>query len=125
MCMTGIGNSKGDYERLITALKDIKDGETKADSPKEAAWDAGALYELMNKRREMREIPGSWEWVKAEEADGRVAAESIVPYPPGIPLVCAGEVIDSESVLWAETNRKHGERVFGMTEEGLVKVGIL
>ncbi|PIC69563.1 lysine decarboxylase [Sporosarcina sp. P16b] len=36
------------------------------------------------------------EWVSMQDATGRVAADAIIPYPPGIPLVCAGERICQE-----------------------------
>jgi hypothetical protein len=32
--------------------------------------------------------------VPLTEAAGKVAAEAITPYPPGVPLICPGEVID-------------------------------
>ena len=34
------------------------------------------------------------ETVRAERAAGRIAAETVVPYPPGIPAIAPGEVID-------------------------------
>lgn len=37
--------------------------------------------------------------VPLEAADGRIAAEAIVPYPPGIPAVLPGEVIDVRRLL--------------------------
>ncbi|PID14013.1 lysine decarboxylase [Sporosarcina sp. P34] len=36
------------------------------------------------------------EWVGIQDATGKVAADAIIPYPPGIPLVCAGERIYQE-----------------------------
>jgi arginine/lysine/ornithine decarboxylase len=30
-----------------------------------------------------------------EEATGMIAAETVTPYPPGVPLICPGEVIDA------------------------------
>jgi arginine decarboxylase len=33
------------------------------------------------------------EWVPFEESVGRIAAASIIPYPPGIPLLIAGEIV--------------------------------
>ncbi|CAM3254140.1 aminotransferase class I/II-fold pyridoxal phosphate-dependent enzyme [Filibacter tadaridae] len=41
-----------------------------------------------------KEIEGmETEWVTFEEALGRVAAASVIPYPPGIPLLIAGEAV--------------------------------
>lgn len=36
------------------------------------------------------------ERIKLEESEGRVAAEMVIPYPPGIPLLYPGEVITGE-----------------------------
>ena len=38
------------------------------------------------------------ETVAAEAAGGRVAAEMVVPYPPGIPAIAPGEVVSQELV---------------------------
>lgn len=36
------------------------------------------------------------EWCEIENTEGYIAKEAIVPYPPGIPLVCPGEIISKE-----------------------------
>lgn len=38
------------------------------------------------------------EWIPYEDSVGRVAAASIIPYPPGIPLLIAGEIVKDEHV---------------------------
>ncbi|MDV6378946.1 aminotransferase class I/II-fold pyridoxal phosphate-dependent enzyme [Sporosarcina sp. GW1-11] len=38
------------------------------------------------------------EWKHIDEATGCIAAEAIVPYPPGIPLLCAGERVSQEHI---------------------------
>ena len=43
------------------------------------------------------------EWIVVQEAVGRIAAETIIPYPPGIPLIIVGEKIVKEQ---AETIEK-------------------
>ncbi|GAA0467392.1 aminotransferase class I/II-fold pyridoxal phosphate-dependent enzyme [Alkalibacillus silvisoli] len=48
-----------------------------------------SYYELKQKKSE---------WVRWEKAIGRVAAESIIPYPPGIPIVLNGEPITKHAV---------------------------
>ncbi|MFV2118410.1 hypothetical protein ACE14D_08170, partial [Streptomyces sp. Act-28] len=41
---------------------------------------------------------GEAEHVPAEKAAGRIAAEMISPYPPGVPVVAPGEVITRDVV---------------------------
>ncbi|MBB4826785.1 arginine/lysine/ornithine decarboxylase [Sporosarcina luteola] len=40
------------------------------------------------------------EWISIDSAIGRVAAGSIIPYPPGIPLLLGGEQINERHVEW-------------------------
>ncbi|NIK12730.1 lysine decarboxylase [Alkalibacillus almallahensis] len=41
-------------------------------------------------------------FINFQEAIGRIAAESITPYPPGIPVIVEGEIITSEAVEMIE-----------------------
>lgn len=44
--------------------------------------------------------PGTWE--RLGDAVGRIAADPLVPYPPGIPLLVPGERIDEARAGWLE-----------------------
>ena len=46
------------------------------------------------------------ESVPLEAAAGRIAAESLCPYPPGIPLLVPGEVIDAARAIWLQQQRQ-------------------
>ncbi|MCX8814427.1 Orn/Lys/Arg family decarboxylase, partial [Vibrio parahaemolyticus] len=43
------------------------------------------------------ELRGNIEEIKLEEMVGRVSANMILPYPPGVPLVLPGEMVTQES----------------------------
>ena len=60
------------------------------------------------------------EWVALEKCAGRIAAASAGLYPPGIPLVCPGELID-EAVLARLGGARHQER-FGVEGDCLACV---
>ena len=51
---------------------------------------------------------GSAEHVSAERAVGRIAAEMISPYPPGVPAVAPGEVITGAVVDYLRSGVAHG-----------------
>ena len=51
---------------------------------------------------------GPAEAVPAREAVGRIAAEQITPYPPGIPVIVPGERINSEVVDYLLSGLKAG-----------------
>ena len=38
------------------------------------------------------------EWCEIESCEGDIAKEAIIPYPPGIPLVCQGEIISANAI---------------------------
>jgi len=38
------------------------------------------------------------EWCEFESCEGYIAKDAIIPYPPGIPLVCQGEIISRNSI---------------------------
>ncbi|MFF5532825.1 aminotransferase class I/II-fold pyridoxal phosphate-dependent enzyme [Streptomyces cinerochromogenes] len=48
------------------------------------------------------------ESVPAERAVGRIAAEMISPYPPGVPVVAPGEVITAEVLAYLRSGVAHG-----------------
>ncbi|WP_327118093.1 ornithine decarboxylase [Nocardia sp. NBC_01730] len=54
---------------------------------------------------------GPVEAVPAEEAAGRIAAEQLTPYPPGIPVVVPGEVLDAAVVDYLRTGLDAGMNV--------------
>ena len=116
MCMTGIGNKRCDFEKLLDALKEIAAQrqllEVKPQQP-----------EAVTKTLELTAVPVRKERVKLENAAGRVCGSSVIPYPPGIPIVCPGEIFDEEVVEYIRARRAAEEKVIGVDELGRVVVG--
>jgi lysine decarboxylase len=54
---------------------------------------------------------GPVETVDAHDAVGRVAAEQLTPYPPGIPVVVPGERIDGAVIDYLRTGLDAGMNV--------------
>ena len=52
-----------------------------------------------------------YETVRCSDALGRISAQSVSPYPPGIPVVNPGEVIDANVQAAIEYCRKNGVKV--------------
>ena len=130
MCMTGIGNVRKDYEKLLAALSEIADlcGKT-------TCGNSGSSDEMFiaNERCDseypdfgtlrLHPVPRQKEKVSLREAGGRICASSIIPYPPGIPIACPGEEITAELAEYIRKLRARGEKVIGVTEDGCVLVG--
>ena len=132
MCMTGIGNTGADFERLLAALKSIaearafdKDGSDHSGAAGTEGCDkadnSGAA--LWMKRRALHEIPKKKQQVHIDESEGLICAASIIPYPPGIPFVCPGEEIGREEIEYIKLLRNRGEKVIGVDENMCVVVG--
>lgn len=58
------------------------------------------------------------EFVLLRAAAGRVAADVVCPYPPGVPLLVPGELITREDCALIETILRAGGRVQGVNEAG-------
>ena len=125
MCMTGIGNSRRDYDRLLEALRELSAGcgsANTADASVAATNDtAGAA--LWTKHRPLHEVPIAKELLPIEQCAGRTCASSIIPYPPGIPLICPGEEIGAEEIDYVKRLRSQGDKVMGVDAAGRIAVG--
>jgi lysine decarboxylase len=62
---------------------------------------------------------GPQEIVPAREAVGRVAAESLAAYPPGIPNVLPGERLTAETLDYIEQSIAHGGSLRGASDREL------
>ncbi|MEU4037744.1 aminotransferase class I/II-fold pyridoxal phosphate-dependent enzyme [Streptomyces collinus] len=62
---------------------------------------------------------GPAEHIPVDEAAGRVAAEMITPYPPGIPAVLPGERLTEPVLRYLTTGRKAGMNLPDATDPGL------
>ncbi|MBJ7471651.1 MAG: aminotransferase class V-fold PLP-dependent enzyme [Solirubrobacteraceae bacterium] len=78
-------------------------GPRAAQTPREALWAPSTL-------------------VPIEQAQGRVAAEALVPYPPGIPAVLPGEVIDGDVLRGLRDAVSLGAHLRGATDPTLQHV---
>lgn len=65
------------------------------------------------------------EEVRFSEAAGRVAAEEIAFYPPGIPVLCPGERISREILAYLREMTALGLRVTGPEDVTLKTIRVL
>jgi lysine decarboxylase len=105
---------------LIQALKEIAEeakatGGLAAEKPKQP--------KAVVKPLKLEAVPVRKERILLADAAGRVCATSVIPYPPGIPMVCPGEVFDEEVIAYIADRRRAGEKVIGVDQQGRVVVG--
>jgi arginine/lysine/ornithine decarboxylase len=90
-------------QRLLGAVRAVvENAESMQPAPFVALPPPGSLeLEVAMRPRDAFFAPA--EQVPAEDAIGRIAAELISPYPPGVPALCPGEVINREVVEYLRT----------------------
>ena len=119
MGMTGIGTTREHVKKLLEALEEIA-SERK---PEECRSKENEQPGILTVRPERAPVPEEKESVRIDECAGRVCAGSIIPYPPGIPLLCPGEVLTEELIAYVKKLRSMGEKVIGVSQEGEILVG--
>ncbi len=95
-------------DRLITALRDL--GTAASSMPRPPALslpDPGDL-DLDPAALPRDAFFGSAEQISADEAVGRIAAEQITPYPPGIPAILPGERITADVLDYLRSGLRAG-----------------
>ncbi len=65
------------------------------------------------------------ESVSVKEAAGRIAAEEITCYPPGIPALVPGDVVTEEVLTYLERMRKFGRRTIGARDADFEKIVVV
>lgn len=124
MCMSGIGNTKKDFEKLIQALREIASGRSREKESDRTAVQKNPQSSIgAFAKSEISEIPEIKTRVPLADSEGLICASSVIPYPPGIPLVCPGEKFTGELIRYIQFLREHGEKVIGLNELGEVFVG--
>lgn len=119
MLMTGIGNTKEHMDRTLNALREIAaDGTalSQDDAEHRKAYYVPAAGKLFD-------VPRDKEFIVLDDAEGKICAGSIIPYPPGIPFVCPGEQITADIIRYIKAMRDAGEKVIGVNDRGEVLVG--
>jgi arginine decarboxylase len=116
----GMGEDAGAAsERLLSSLRAVV--EAASDDPGGAEGGQFAppppWGELVMTPREA--FLGPQEVVAARDAVGRVAAESLAAYPPGIPNVLPGERLTAETLDYIEQTIAHGGSLRGASDRAL------
>jgi arginine/lysine/ornithine decarboxylase len=95
LLITTVFNSKNDFDKLLNALFDI---EKKYHNSKLLPKESLILENINIKYKPSRVNDFDYELINIYKSLNRVSYESIVPYPPGIPLINPGEIITEEAI---------------------------
>jgi arginine/lysine/ornithine decarboxylase len=110
-------NTSEDFETIYKAIEELH-----MDSLKQEV--ISKYYSVIAKKvyQPYEVFQKSFENITLDYCIGRIAKESIIPYPPGIPLICAGEVISTEAIKIVRDYIINGRTVMGVSNNLMVKV---
>lgn len=123
LAITSIGNDKNDFLRFTRAIKGIYDDRKTPHRTMENPEFSFAIpdMEFLPREaiyREKTSIP----FIKS---NGKISGEYIIPYPPGIPLICPGEIINEEIIKYVELLKNLGIRIIGLRDESLNTINVI
>ncbi len=95
ICITNPSTSKNDLNKLKKVLNSIN-------SKEENKWEINrfVIPKQIFTPKEARQK--EYEYIKKSDALGRISAEVIIPYPPGIPILVEGELITDSHIKQIE-----------------------
>ncbi|MFI1936915.1 aminotransferase class I/II-fold pyridoxal phosphate-dependent enzyme [Streptomyces purpureus] len=95
-------------ETLLAALRALVEAADSVESRPPVRLPAPPALELEQAMLPREAFFAPVEHVPAERAAGRISAELISPYPPGVPVIAPGEVITDETVDHLRSGVEHG-----------------
>jgi arginine decarboxylase len=115
-----LGNTPADIEQLVAGFRALAQSVQPADGLAageckrvEAGfpWNAIEVEQLQSPRAAFL---ANSEVVALEQAGDRLSAETVCPYPPGIPLLIPGECISRGALQWLKAVLEQGGTVTGL-----------
>ncbi|KZS71476.1 hypothetical protein A4G26_24930 [Mycobacterium kansasii] len=125
MALISYADTDATAQRLVDAMAAL--AEEHAGAKPHTVDDVPAWSDL---RTETVMLPrdaflGATEMVPWQKAAGRVSAEMICPYPPGIPVVAPGELLTDAIVDYLQCQAAQGVMVEGAADESLAELPVV
>jgi arginine decarboxylase len=122
--IVSLGNSQSDIDRLIWALTELATHHA-VDLPL-----SFPLLELPQQLTEMAMTPRQADrsaqiTEPVDRAIGKISAESICPYPPGIPVLIPGELITIEALAYLRQILDSGGELVGCSDPALERIRVV
>jgi arginine/lysine/ornithine decarboxylase len=124
VCMVTIGDTPASVDQLVGAFTALAaQHPARPAPPVPSVWGPGPVPEQALSPREAFFSPSRR--VRLQDAAGEVAAELVVPYPPGIPVLAPGEVIGPEVVDHLLACRRAQVHICGPDDPTLDRVAVV
>lgn len=121
LAIVSVGDTRDNLETLVTALKDLSKKHRKSqlkfqnrslENPEIIVSPRNAFYA----RKRL---------VDLDKAIGEISGESIMAYPPGIPIMTPGEKINREMIEYIKFLKDQKSVITGMSDPNLEKIKVL
>jgi arginine decarboxylase len=133
VALVTIGTTQDAADRLVMALSEMARDDRKLDmfAPsgvleqrlRRGNFRLPAIPPMRLRPRDAFLAPA--EFVKFRESVGRICAETLTPYPPGIPVIAPGEEITAEIVDYVRLELKAGVRIQGPYDDDLRTIRVV
>jgi arginine decarboxylase len=125
MPLITFAHGEGEIDRLVHALRDLVDAHRDGDPGSVPRYPSRPAI-----RSEAAMLPrdaffADTETVKFDQAAGRISAEFVTPYPPGIPAVAPGELYTEENIAYLQAFVEIGGFVEGASDPTLQQLRVV
>jgi arginine decarboxylase len=120
-----LGNRQLDIDRLVWGLTQLATKHAEIVPLNLASIDPQdrALTEMVITPRQANRSPHIS--VSTNQAIGRISAESICPYPPGIPVLIPGEIITADALSYLQQILDLGGELVGCSDPTLANISVV
>ena len=125
MATLSIADDADTTGRLLHALSELSTAAASFTTPQTVDLPTPEELQLDSEMTPGEAFFGPAEMVPADRAVGRIAAEQLTPYPPGIPAVVPGERLNGEVLDYLRSGLRAGMAVPDATDPALDRVRVV
>ncbi len=123
LCVVSIGDTKREIDTLLHALRTLAARYYRSRPANRVHVRVHETPQLAISPRAAFYAPS--ESVPLREAAGRIMAEFVMVYPPGIPILCPGEIITQENIDYIIEHLRLGYPVQGPEDQRLERLKVV
>lgn len=122
LAMTSVGDTKEGLKRLARALLELDETLQETENTI-IVWNERFSGKTVYKIAQAEELPQ--EQISIENCCNRISGEFVYMYPPGIPMLCPGELITEEIYLRLKAYKEAGITFQGLKDEKSEKIKVI
>jgi arginine/lysine/ornithine decarboxylase len=125
MPLVTFAHGEREIDRLVRALRDLVDQRGQPGASIDCALPSAAELRSAQAMLPRDAFFAATEYVTPRDAIGRISAELVTPYPPGIPAVAPGEIYNEANVAYIEEVVAMGGFVEGAADPKLERLRVV